>query len=116
MTERSSVYPLHSPLRTREAMEWIHDRYKVDALERLARSTPDYYETHGNYLPDVSALAHAALLALEDERAMAEQSIETLRDLHKNWRRIIDEQDADGDPLIENLLYWLIEDLGGKHE
>lgn len=53
---------------------------------------------------------------VEDERAMREQSIETLRDLHANWRRIIDEQDDDGGPLIENLLYWLIEDLGGIHE
>jgi hypothetical protein len=56
-----SPFPFRSELRTREQMEWIHDRYKVDALERLARSTPDYYNTHGNYLPDVSALAHAAI-------------------------------------------------------
>lgn len=51
---------------------------------------------------------------LEDERAMAEQSVEKLRDLKRNWQRIVDEQDADGGPLIENILYWLIEDLGGN--
>lgn len=79
-TRGSSLFPLRSELRTREQMEWIHDRYKVDALERLARSTPDYYKTHGDYLPDVSALAHAAIYeaqrlhsALEELLAVAER-------------------------------------------
>jgi hypothetical protein len=48
--------------------------------------------------------------ALSDEIAMAEQSVKTLRDLHKNWRYIIEEQ-VEGEPLIENILYWLIEDV-----
>lgn len=59
------------------------------------------------------ALVHLAH-HVEDEKTMAEQTIYTLRDLHANWKRIIDEQDDDGGPLIENILYWLIEDLGGN--
>lgn len=59
--------------------------------------------------------AEAALAAkdeaLRDEIAMAEQTQKTLRDLHANWRTIIEKQDPDGGPLIENILYWLIEDL-----
>lgn len=53
--------------------------------------------------------------ALRDEIAMNEQSVETLRDLHDNWRRIIEEQDPDGGPLIENILFWLIEDVSPTH-
>lgn len=49
--------------------------------------------------------------ATRDEFAMAEQTTKTLRDLHANWRTIIDERDPDGGPLIENILYWLIEDV-----
>ena len=60
--------PLPSSLRTPEQMEWIHDRFKIDGLARLARSTPDYYEQKGYYLPDVAALAHAALSALDELR------------------------------------------------
>jgi len=47
---------------------------------------------------------------VKDEAFMAQQSVETLRYLHKNWREIIEEE-IEGEPLIENLLYWLIEDL-----
>ena len=50
-------------------MEWIHGRFTVDGLARLACSTPDYYEQKGGYLPDVAALAHAALSALDRIRA-----------------------------------------------
>lgn len=49
---------------------------------------------------------------LRDEIAMAEQTEKTLRNLHANWRDIVDESDPDGGPLIENILYWLIEDVG----
>jgi hypothetical protein len=45
-------------------MEWIHDRFKLDGLERLARADREYADAHGYYLPDVAALAHAALEAL----------------------------------------------------
>lgn len=100
-------------------MEWINDRFKLDGLERLSRADRDYCDDHGHYLPDVAALAHAALLEIErlrgilsDEIAMAEQSAETLRDLHRNWRRHAEELTQDGDePLIQNMLYWLIEDV-----
>jgi len=60
--------PLPSSLRTPEQMEWIHDRFKIDGLERLARSTQEYYDQKGYYLPDVAALAHAALTALDTLR------------------------------------------------
>lgn len=60
---------LESELRTPEQMEWILNRFKIDGLERLARSTQDYYDTHGNYLPDVAALAHAALKEVERLKA-----------------------------------------------
>lgn len=56
---------LPSSLRTPGQMEWIQQRFTIDGLERLARSTQDYYDTHGWYLPDVSALAHAALVSLQ---------------------------------------------------
>jgi len=54
--------------------------------------------------------------ALTDEREMAKQVVETLRDLKANWRTIIEEQDPDGGPLIENILYSAIDDLGGLAE
>lgn len=93
--------PLSSTLRTPEQMEWINDRFKIDALARLARSTPDYYESKGYYLPDVAALAHAALLALEakvEEVAVASRAldlaseclkalwVDASRDIELHWR------------------------------
>jgi hypothetical protein len=70
------------PLRTPEQMEWIRDRFKPDGLRRLARSTPDYYEQKGYYLPDVAALAYA-----EWERAEAlVAELEQLRaELRSQW-------------------------------
>lgn len=66
--------PLPSSLRTPEQMRWIHDRFKIDGLERLARADREYADDHGYYLPDVAALAHAALIELEQaERARDEQ-------------------------------------------
>ena len=65
------------PLRTPEQMEWIRDRFKPDGLQRLARSTQDYYDQKGYYLPDVAALAYEngverdALLAERDTLADA---------------------------------------------
>lgn len=58
--------------------------------------------------------AKEALAELDDEREMTKQAIETLEDIRANWRRIIDESDPDGFPLIENLLYSAIDDLGGN--
>lgn len=46
-------------IRTPEQMEWIRVRFKPDGLVRLARSTQDYYDHKGYYLPDVAALAYA---------------------------------------------------------
>ena len=49
--------------------------------------------------------------ALRDEIAMTEQSTETLKDLRENWSAMTHDQTPDGEPLIDNILYWLIEDL-----
>lgn len=48
---------------------------------------------------------------LENEAGMLEQSVATLQDLHDNWERIAESETADGEPAIQNILYWLIEDL-----
>lgn len=61
MPERSSLI---AALRTTEQMRWIHDRFKIDGLERLSRADRDYADSHGHYLPDVAALAHEALTTL----------------------------------------------------
>lgn len=71
MSERAHLFPfapLPSSLRTTEQMEWIHDRFKIDGLERLARAEREYADDHGHYLPDVAALAHAAISALDELR------------------------------------------------
>lgn len=52
-------------------------------------------------------------LDLADERAMMKQAVEQLEEIGANWRTIIEESDPDGYPLIENLLYLVIDDLGG---
>ncbi len=70
MTESTGRESLFSSLRTDEQIRWIQGRFKLDGLARLARSTPDYYETHGDYLPDVAALAHAALTELYEARGI----------------------------------------------
>ena len=69
--DRASLFPfapLPSSLRTPEQMEWIHDHFKIDGIERLARADRQYVADHGYYLPDVAALAHAALSALDELR------------------------------------------------
>lgn len=68
--------PVQRQVRTPEQVEWIRARYNPDALLRLARATPDYYEHKGSYLPDVSALAY-----IDWERAeKAEDDAARLRD------------------------------------
>lgn len=47
--------------------------------------------------------------ALTDECELSGQTVETIRNLRANWKTVIDE-DIEGEPLIENILYWLIED------
>lgn len=96
MTE--SPFPFRSELRTRDQMEWIHDRYKVDALERLARSTPDYYKTHGDYLPDVSALAHAAIREAERLRSALEELLD------------VAERTRSGDPSLDPEGWYAVRD------
>lgn len=71
---------LRTPLRSQEQMEWIHDRFKIDGLERLARADRDYADSHGVYLPDVAALAHAALRTVEELRDVAIQEAWELED------------------------------------
>jgi hypothetical protein len=99
--------------RLKAAEEWAkvmeHERdYEQQVVSVDLQSRLDDAEA----LSRVQAEQIAALQeALRDEIAMADQSVETLRDLRKNWERIIDEQDDDGGPLIENILYWLIEDV-----
>ncbi len=56
-------------------MRQIQTYFKPDGLGRLARSTQEYYESHGDYLPNVAALAHAALLALEAAEAREKQLV-----------------------------------------
>jgi len=84
--------------------EFAKEHVPRSTHEALARAYDDTVQTQAE---QIAALQEA----LRDEIAMAEQCVETLRGLHKNWERIIDEQDDDGDPLIENILYWLIEDV-----
>lgn len=58
-------------LRTPEQMARIRVYFKIDGLERLAHASRDYADDHGYYLPDVAALAHAALTALEEVKKLA---------------------------------------------
>lgn len=62
---RARAERLPSSLRTPEQTAWILDRFKPDGLERLARADRWYTDSHGHYVPDLAALAHAALAALE---------------------------------------------------
>jgi hypothetical protein len=39
-------------------VEDLRLRFKPDGLLRLARSTPEYYESHGHYLPGLAVLAY----------------------------------------------------------
>ena len=90
------------------------DPFADDVLGRLIKSNRDYQQTHGHYIVPLAQRLLDARADLDDEREMAKQVIETLRNLHDNWERIVDEQDGDGGPLIENLLYWAIDDLCGN--
>lgn len=63
------------PLRAQTEMEWIHSHFKLDGLERLARADRDYADSHGEYLPDVAALAHAALTALGEILELADSAV-----------------------------------------
>lgn len=97
-----------------ETLRAAADPFADDVLDRLVKSNAEYQRTHGHYIVPLAQRLLDARLDLADEKAMSRQVVETLRDLRDNWERIIDEQDDDGDPLIENLLYWAIEDLGGN--
>ncbi len=85
--------PLASPWRTPEQMRQIQSYFKPDGLGRIARSTPEYYETHGDYLPNVAALAHAALVALVAAEARADEAInraEAAESRASEWKRVHD--------------------------
>jgi hypothetical protein len=50
-------------------MEDLERQFKPDGLLRLARSSQDYYDSHGHYLPGVAVLAlHYAAALAEAER------------------------------------------------
>lgn len=92
-----------------------------EALERGLAQLRKATELAVGYQPQLVTRAEASAVldhierlrdALRDEIAMSEQTEKTLRNLHDNWRDIVDESDPDGGPLIENILYWLIEDVG----
>jgi hypothetical protein len=54
-------------------MEDLEQRFKPDGLLRLARSTPEYYDSHGHYLPGLAVLALTYHADLVEARAVAEQ-------------------------------------------
>lgn len=51
---------------------------------------------------------------IRDEREMTAQAIGDLRLLEKDWPRMCDETNFDGEPLIVELLRSVIDDLGGN--
>lgn len=51
---------------------------------------------------------------IEDEREMTTQAIRDLRILEKDWPRMVEETNFDGEPLIVELLRSVIDDLGGN--
>lgn len=71
--DRYEKLPLGSELRTPEQMVWIRERFTPDGLERLARPTPGYESKGCYYLPDVAALAHAAIREAERLRDWIER-------------------------------------------
>jgi hypothetical protein len=48
---------LHVPY-NEDGIAHLRRMFKPDGLLRLARSTPEYYDTHGDYLPGVALLAY----------------------------------------------------------
>jgi hypothetical protein len=60
-------------------MEDLEQRFKPDGLLRLARSTPEYYDSHGHYLPGLAVLALTYHADLVEARAVAERTREALR-------------------------------------
>lgn len=81
-----------------------------DAADEALRTTVDRWKRGNAALRTRVEVAQAEL---DEEKLMSKQVVQSLRHLRFHWRTIIDEQDDDGGPLIENLLCSAIDDLGG---
>lgn len=63
------------------AGDWLarlREKFKDDGLRRLAASSPDYYDSHGSYIPELAALMLAERAALAASEAQVKQLQERL--------------------------------------
>lgn len=83
-------------------------------LRRLVASNQDYQRAHGHYIVPLAQRLLDARSDLDDEKVMSAQAVGDLRLLEKDWPRMCEETNFDGEPLIVELLRSVIDDLGGN--
>lgn len=84
---------------------------RADLAEAVVAQTTRHLDFQRARAEAAEAKAATLEAALADEIEMMDQAVRELRSLKDNWLRIIDQNTADGEPLIEEMLRSVIDDI-----